>query len=116
VSAVANIEPDEPLEGTVLDAEPLHVLKLGDEEFVCSDKGVSTTLLIRYADNPLLQMHHILLKAVPEDDHDRMWEAFEGLDDDEALEAVGNLVGSYSERPTTRPSRSSRGSKGTKRK
>lgn len=104
-----------PIEGTVVESAPMHVLVLGDQEFVCSDKLPMSTL-IRYADNDLLSLHHILVKLVDPDDLDRMWDAFEELDPEEVNTAIGDLVTTYSERPTERPSSSRRGSRNTGRK
>jgi hypothetical protein len=105
-----------PIEGTVVDdVEPEHLLILGDEEFVCGPK-LPVSTLIRYADNDLLGLHHILVKLVDEEDHERMWDAFEELDSDEVIDAIGKLVTSYSDRPTERPSPSRRGSKNTRRR
>jgi hypothetical protein len=101
----------EPLEG---DDNP-HVLVLGDEVFTCADKLPIRTL-VRYADGGLEQIHHILVKLVHEDDTERMWDAFEGMpDDDAAMEAINKLIETYSERPTERPSPSRSGSKTTRR-
>jgi hypothetical protein len=104
-----------PIEGTVVDPEPEHLLILGDEEFVCGDKLPISTL-IRYADNDLLGLHHILVKLVDEEDHERMWDAFEDMDTDDVVGAIGALIESYSERPTARPAPSRGGSKNTRRK
>jgi hypothetical protein len=104
-----------PLEGDVVESEPMHVLVLGDEEFVCGDKLPISTL-IRYADNDLLGLHHILIKLVPEDEHERMWDAFEDLDPEEVTDAISKLVESYADRPTNQPARSRAGSKSTRRK
>lgn len=100
------VTPTEPLEGDV-DA-PL--LVLGDEVFTCTG-DVNLRLLIRYADQPLMQMHKVLERAVPEEEHERMWDAFEAVPDEVAMEAVGAVVQAYSNRPTKPPSRSSRGRK-----
>ena len=111
MSEVARISQDtEPVEG-----EPMHVLRLGDEEFVCGDKLPIATL-IRYADNDLLGLHHILIKLVDPDEHERMWEAFEDMELEEVGEAISALVESYSDRPTEPASRSRAGSKSTSRK
>ena len=104
-----------PLEGDVMDSEPLHVLVLGDEEFVCGDRLPISTL-IRHADNDLLGLHHILVKLVDDEEHERMWDAFEELDPDEVTEAISKLVESYADRPTKPASRSRAGSKSTRRK
>jgi hypothetical protein len=104
-----------PLDGDVMESEPLHVLTLGDEEFVCGDRLPISTL-IRYADNDLLGLHHILVKLVPEEEHERMWDAFEDLDPEEVTDAISKLVESYSDRPTKPASRSRAGSKNTRRK
>lgn len=104
-----------PIEGNIVEPEPEHVLVLGEEEFVCGDKLPISTL-IRYADNDLLGLHHILVKLVPEDEHDRMWDAFEKLDPEEVTKAIGDLVKSYADRPTVPASRSRAGSKSTRRK
>lgn len=105
----------EPLEGRVVDAEPEHLLTLGEEEFVCGPELPIGTL-IRYADNDLLGLHHILVKLVDEDDHERMWDAFESMDQEEVGDAISTLVESYSDRPTKRSSSSRGGSKRAKRK
>jgi hypothetical protein len=111
LAPVSNDDEDETVEGTT----DGHVLVLGEEVFTCGDK-LPVSTLIRYADNDLLGLHKILVKLVPEDEHERMWDAFEDLDEAEVTEAIGNLVQSYSERPTGRPSPSRAGSKSTRRK
>lgn len=95
--------------------EAEHVLVLGDDVFTCADK-LPVTTLIRYADNDLLSMHHILVKLVYEQDHERMWDAFEGLDEKVSMDAITELITSYSERPTGRPGPSRSGSSKTRRK
>jgi hypothetical protein len=104
-----------PIEGEVVESGPVHVLVLGPEEFVCGPKLPISTL-IRYADNDLLGLHHILVKLVDPDEHERMWDAFEDLDQDEVAKAIGDLVESYSERPTVPASRSRAGSKSTRQR
>jgi hypothetical protein len=104
-----------PIEGEVVDSEPMHVLVLGDEEFECGPKLPISTL-IRYADNDLLGLHHILVKLVDEEDHERMWDAFEELDPEEVTDAISKLVESYTERPTGPAPRSRAGSKSARRK
>lgn len=106
-----------PIEGVVVasEDEDAHVLVLGKEEFACGPK-LPVSTLIRYADNDLLGLHKILVKLVPEEQHEAMWDAFEELDEADVVEAIGKLVESYSERPTTRPSPSRAGSKSTRRK
>ncbi len=104
----------EAREGEVVAAEPKHVLVVGDKEFVCGNQLPLSTL-IRYANDGLLSMHHILARLVPEDQHEEMWDAFETLDEDEVGEAISRLVESYSDRPTQRPNSSSPRSKRTRR-
>jgi hypothetical protein len=111
VAELAEVRDDETTEGN-LDA---HVLQLGDEVFTCGDKLPLATL-IRYADNDLLGLHHILVKLVDPDEHERMWDAFEDLEMDEVTAAITKLVESYSDRPTGPASRSRAGSKSTRRK
>lgn len=101
--------------GVVLDPEPMHVLVLGDEDFICSDK-LPRSYFIRYADNPAVMYQQFLLKLVDPDDQDRLWDAFEEIGNDAALDAVNKLVDTYTERPTERSSRSARGSQKTGRK
>ena len=116
VARLGDDGPDDDIE--VITPEPLeseHVLVLGEERFECGDELPIGTL-IRYADNDVLQYHNILTRLVDPEDHDRMWDAFEQLDTGDMFKALGDLVASYSERPTTRPSRSSGGSKRTRRK
>jgi hypothetical protein len=92
-----------------------HVLVLGDEVFTCGDRLPLATL-IRYADNDLLGLHHILTKLVDADQHDRMWDAFEALEEDDALAAISRLIESYTARPTGQDSPSRAGSRSTRRK
>lgn len=103
------------IEGTIVEPEPEHVLVLGAEKFVCGPQLPIGTLL-RYADNDLLGLHHILVRLVDEDDHERMWDAFEDLNPDEVKDAISSLVESYTARPTVPASRSRAGSKSTRRK
>src|SRR3954469_19519025 len=103
--------PDEAVEGV----ENPHVLVLGEEVFTCGDELPMSTL-IRYADNDMLSLHHILVRLVDEDEHERMWDAFETLSPDEVTKAIGVLVSTYSDRPTKRPSPSRAGSRSTRRK
>jgi hypothetical protein len=110
---VARLQEDETR--VVEEAQPMHVLVLGEEEFVCGD-SLPITTLIRYADNDLLSLHHILVKLVAPEDHDRMWDTFEGMEADDVMLAIGKLVESYSERPTERPAPSRSGSKSTRRR
>jgi hypothetical protein len=103
-------------ENSAVEAEEVgHVLVLGDEVFTCGDK-LPVTTLIRYADNDMLSLHHILVKLVHPDEHERMWDAFESLDIEEVGESVKELIESYSERPTERPGHSRSGSKKQKRR
>lgn len=107
-----DVTPTEPLEG---DAEP-HVLVLGEEVFTCAD-DLPVRTLVRYADGGLEQIHYILVRLVPDFDLDRMWDAWEAMpSDDAAMEAVKELIDTYSERPTERPSPSRRGSKSTRKR
>lgn len=92
-----------------------HVLVLGDEVFTCSDR-LPVSTLIRYADNDLLGLHHILVKLVDPADHERMWDAFEPMDIEDLTKAITELLATYSDRPTGRPSPSRRGSPATRRK
>jgi hypothetical protein len=117
MGAALNTVRGEAVEGTVVDPDaPRHVLTLGEEEFACGDTLPLGTL-IRHADNDLLGIHHVLVKLVDEDDHDRMWDAFESLDQEEVMAAVQELIKSYSpERPTQRPGSSRTGSRRTKRR
>lgn len=109
---VAVAEPEqEPIEAT----EAEHVLVLGGDVFTCADT-LPVSTLIRYANNDLLSMHHILVKLVHPDEHERMWDAFEALDEKVAMDAITELIGSYSDRPTERPEPSRRGSTRTRRK
>lgn len=110
--AVAAVEPDDALHPEGLDP---HVLVLGDSVFTCGEKLPISTL-IRYADNDLLGLHHILVKLVLPEDHERMWDAFEELDADEVTGAITALLETYSDRPTERPTPSRRGSQSTRRK
>jgi hypothetical protein len=116
-AALNTVRDSEAVEGTVVDPDaPRHVLVLGEEEFACGDTLPIGTL-IRHADNDLLGIHHVLVKLVDEDEHDRMWDAFEALGQEEVMEAVKNLVSSYSpERPTGRSGSSRTGSRRTKRR
>jgi hypothetical protein len=117
VGAVAKLETPDDSEALV--PEPIeseHILTLGDETFECADKLPIRTL-VRYADGGLEQIHHILVKLVHEDDVERMWDAFEEMpDDDAAMESINQLISSYADRPTERPSPSRRGSGTTRRK
>ncbi len=114
--AVHELEPEESEGiGEVLESEPMHVLVLGEEKFVCGDK-LPRSYFIRYADNPAVMYQQMLLKLVPDDDQDRMWDAFEELGNDAALDAVNALVDTYTDRPTERSSSSRRGSQSTKRR
>ena len=107
-----DVTPTEALEGEV---NP-HVLVLGDEVFTCADDLPYLTM-VRYASGGFEQVHHLMLKLVPEDEHERFWDAWEEMPSFEvAMESVTELMTTYSDRPTDRPSRSSRGSKRTKRK
>jgi hypothetical protein len=105
---------------------PAHVLRLGDEEFACKDTLPMGTL-VRYADNGLMGIHHVLVKVVIPDEpsaaelranpdaqpsHERMWDAFEDLDEREVMKAVEGLIESYAARPTQSRS-SSRGGRRT---
>jgi hypothetical protein len=116
MSAVAKISPEDE---DVLTPEPIeseHILVLGDESFACADK-LPTRTLIRYASGGIDQIHHILVKLVDEEDVERMWDAFEAMEsDDAAMDAISALIETYAERPTSRPSSSRTGSKTTKRK
>lgn len=115
MSAVAKVEPEEEVH-TPEPLEAQHVLVLGDESFDCADKLPIRTL-VRYADGGLNQIHHILVKLVHEDDVERMWDSFESMpDDDAAMAAINELIASYADRPTERPSPSRRGSGTTKRR
>jgi hypothetical protein len=91
---------------------PAHVLRIGDEEFACGD-SLPWGTIVRYADNSLLSYHHILTKLVDPADQDRMWDAFEDLPQVEALAVIGELIASYSNRPTKRLSSSRGGSQRT---
>jgi hypothetical protein len=92
-----------------------HVLVLGGEAFTCADRLPLATL-IRYADNDLLGLHHILVKLVDPLQHERMWDAFEALGEEDALEAIQKLIASYTGRPTEQDSPSRAGSTSTARK
>lgn len=108
--------PDEdngPLGEIVDPAEAMHVLRLGEAEFVCAE-GLPMATLIRYANNNLLGMHHILVKLVHPDEHEAMWDEFEKLSEDDSLAAISDLIGTYSKRPTKRPSSSRGGSRRTR--
>lgn len=109
------LEPVEDDDASV--AEPLHVLRVGGREFACRDKLPVATLL-RYADNDMLSLHHLLVKLVNPDEIEEMWDAFEeaDLDQEELAEVVKEVVEGYTERPTEGPSRSSGGSRNTRRK
>lgn len=110
---LAAVEPDDgvkALEGDVTDEGPKHLLVLGDDEFECGEKMPLGTL-VRYANNDLLGIHHVLVKLVDPAEHERMWDAFEKLDQDEVMEAVKGLIESYSNRPTAPRSSSRAGSK-----
>lgn len=96
------------------ETEPMHVLRLGTSEFICGPK-LPVATLIRYAENDLLGLHHILVKLVDEAEHERMWDAFEELDLEEVGEAITALIESYTDRPTVPASRSRAGSKSTRR-
>ena len=111
MAAVAAVESGEPVVGNV----DGHVLTLGDEVFTCSGK-LPVSTLIRYADNDLLGLHHVLVKLVDPADHDRMWDAFELLDADEVTDAITALLETYSDRPTARPTPSRGGPQSTRRK
>ena len=117
MSAVEKLPDPEP--DDVLTPEPLdnpHVLVLGDETFECAP-SLPIRTLVRYADGGIEQIHHILIKLVQPDDVERMWDAFEGMpDDDAAMGAINKLIETYSDRPTERPSPSRRGSKAARRK
>ncbi len=104
-----DVTPTEPLEGEV---DGGHLLVLRGEVFSCGS-DVPFGLLTRYAANPLLQVNKVLERVVPKDEQERMWDLFQEMEQDEAMEAVGNLVATYSERPTEPPARSSRGSTNT---
>lgn len=108
VSAITAV-PAEPLDGDIVepgDTGPVeHPLYIGDDVFACGEQLPLSTL-IRYADDGLLSMHHILKKLVPEDEHERMWDAFEKLNEDDVTAAIKGLVETYSKRPTQRPSTS----------
>lgn len=111
VAVLVQDDDDNAIEG----AENSHVLVLGKEVFTCAEKLPIRTL-VRYADGGLEQIHHILVKLVHPDDVERMWDAFESMpDDDTAMAAINELIGSYSDRPTVPPSSSRRGSASTKR-
>lgn len=107
LSAVTE-EDVEPIEGDT----SKHVLVLGDSVFACADKLPITTI-VRYANSGLGSMHHVLVRLVSPEDHERMWDAFEALDEDEAMAAYSELIASYSDRPTRRASSSRGGSKRT---
>lgn len=92
-----------------------HVLVLGDDVFTCAEKLPLATL-IRYADNDLLGLHHILTKLVDPDQHERMWDAFEALDEDDVLAAIARLIESYTARPTAPASPSRAGSRSIKQR
>lgn len=127
--AVAGDMDDDALNGEIVDG-PRHVLVLGDEEFVCKDSMPIGTL-VRYADNDLLGIHHVLVRIVIPDEpskaelranpnaqpsHERMWDAFEDMDQDEVMTAVKALLESYAERPTQSRSSSPGGRKRTNRR
>lgn len=111
VAAVTASDDDDVEQGSI-DA---HVLVLNGEAFTCGDHLPISTL-IRYADNDLLGLHHILVKLVRPEDQERMWDAFEALDADEVTNAITSLLESYADRPTARPTPSQRGSQTTRRK
>lgn len=84
---------------------PKHVLYLGDQQFVCKNQ-FPNTLLIRYADDGLMFLNKMLTRLVPAEDHERMWDAYEAIeDDDERNKAVTDLLATYSDRPTGPPAR-----------
>ena len=119
MSAVAKISPEDDGDSDVLTPEPIeseHILVLGNEEFACADQ-LPTRTLIRYANGGIDQIHHILVKLVEEEDVERMWDAFEAMEsDDAAMDAISLLIETYAETPTKRPASSRSGSKTTKRK
>lgn len=120
LARVHDEEPEDDYDGDVEIVDgPRHVLVLGDQEFVCKDTMPLGTL-VRYANNDLLGIHHVLVKVVLPDEpsaaelranpdaepsHERMWDAFEDMDQDEVMKAVEGLITSYAARPTqSRPS------------
>jgi hypothetical protein len=115
---VAEITSDDAAEGEVLDAVPLHVLKLGDAEFVCKDDAKIRSLFFRYADDVVRLYHEILVRAVDPSEINKAWDAFEDVTTDEATDALIALAMTYSEseRPSKRPSPSRSGSRNTARK
>ena len=104
-------------EGDVLEPEPLHVLKLGDAEFVCKDDAKVRTLFFRYADDVVRLYHEILVRAVDPSEINAAWDAFEEVSTEEGTDALIKLAMTYSEseRPSKRPSPSRRGSRSTAR-
>jgi hypothetical protein len=109
------VATDDGVSGEVVDPQPEHVLALGEEEFVCGSE-LPISSLIRYADNDLLGLHHILVRLVAEDDRERMWDAFEALNADDAMAAISSLIETYTERPTKPASPSRAGSRRTSRR
>lgn len=62
--ALSRVQDEQEVE--IVDG-PRHVLVLGDQEFV-GKEGSPTGTLLRYADNDLLGLHHVLTKLVLPDE------------------------------------------------
>lgn len=88
-----------------------HVLRLGDAEFKCGPRlPMGVFLKFADSDSDMVTFHHVLRKLVPDDQHDAMWDACDELEPEDVFKAIGELISSYSERPTGSASRSSGGS------
>ena len=81
------------VEGHVVELRSPSTFSCSATRSSCARTSCPIGTLIRYADNDLLGLHHILVKLVDADEHERMWDAFEDLDPRRSTDAISDAGG-----------------------
>lgn len=97
-----------------------HVLQIGEKSFKCGPRLPMGTFL-KYAESSgdLVVFHHLLNKLVVLEETqtmDDVWDACDEVEQEDVFKSIGELIASYTDRPSGSASDSSTGGKRTRRK